>query len=157
MNKLEVYFSKLPKSCFECPCFKNDLEFPCGLSDGTQDFFKDEIDGDKCPLKKIQSRDLLCKKLDSLSKENSRLKAKLDRLNKALEMTKHIERYDIGEMFKKNTKLIIEKRQFAIIELEKVKEWLEPKYFDYEQINYLTKIIDQQIKELKGERCNEHK
>lgn len=22
MNKLEVYFSKLPKSCFECPCFK---------------------------------------------------------------------------------------------------------------------------------------
>lgn len=77
MKKLEVYFSKLPKSCFECPCFKNDLEFPCGLSDGTQDFFKDEIDGDKCPLKKIQSRDLLCKKLDSLSKENSRLKAEL--------------------------------------------------------------------------------
>lgn len=67
------------------------------------------------------------------------------------------ERYDIGEIFKENAKLIIEKMQFAIIELEKVKEWLEPKYFDYEQINYLTKIIDQQIKELKGERCNEHK
>lgn len=42
--------------------------------------------------------------------------------------------------------------QLAIQELEKVKEWLEPKYFDYEQINYLSKIIDQQIKELKGEK-----
>ena len=41
--------------------------------------------------------------------------------------------------------------QLAIQELEKVKEWLEPKYFDYEQINYLSKIINQQIKELKGE------
>lgn len=41
--------------------------------------------------------------------------------------------------------------QLAIQELEKVKEWLEPKYFDYEQINYLSKIIDQQIKKLKGE------
>ena len=41
--------------------------------------------------------------------------------------------------------------QKAIAELEKVKEWLESKYFDYEQINYLTRIIDNQIKELKGE------
>ena len=41
--------------------------------------------------------------------------------------------------------------QLAIQELEKVKAWLEPKYFDYEQINYLTRIIDNQIKELKGE------
>lgn len=40
--------------------------------------------------------------------------------------------------------------QEAITELEKVKEWLEPKYFDYEQINYLTRIIDNQIKKLKG-------
>ena len=53
-------------------------------------------------------------------------------------------------MFNEYTKLIIEQREFAIQELEKVKEWLEPKYFDYEQINYLSKIIDQQIKELKG-------
>ena len=168
MNKLEVYFSKLPKSCFECPCFKNDLEFPCGLSDGTQDFFKDEIDGDKCPLKKIQSRDLLCKKLDSLSKENSHLKAELDRLNKALEMTKHIERYDIGEMFKENAKLIIEKRQFAINELEKMKFKLKEKrcLINTAEHDYLQKfvrwydicdLINKQINELKGEKCNEYK
>lgn len=55
MNKLEVYFSKLPKDCLECPCFQND-EMCCGLDDGTQDFFKDEIDGGKCPLKKFHSK-----------------------------------------------------------------------------------------------------
>ena len=40
----------------------------------------------------------------------------------------------------------------AIEQLEKVKEWLEPKYFDKEQINYLAKAINQQIKSLKGEK-----
>jgi hypothetical protein len=43
-------------------------------------------------------------------------------------------------------------KETAIAELEKVKEWLEPKYFDKEQINYLSNVIDQQIKELKGEK-----
>ena len=41
--------------------------------------------------------------------------------------------------------------QTAIAELEKVKDWLELKYFDKEQINYLANAIDQQIKELKGD------
>lgn len=50
-----------------------------------------------------------------------------------------------------NIKLEFTQKQLAIQELEKVKEWLEPKYFDYEQINYLTRIINNQIKELKGE------
>ena len=76
MKKLEVYFSKLPKSCLECPCFQYD-EMCCGLDDETHGYFKDEIDGGKCPLKKIQSHDALCKKLDSLSKENSHLKAQI--------------------------------------------------------------------------------
>lgn len=44
------------------------------------------------------------------------------------------------------------KADFAIAQLEKVKEWLEPKYFDYEQIDYLTKIINLQIKELKEKK-----
>ena len=53
--------------------------------------------------------------------------------------------------YKKAQKEVSFGMQLAIQELEKVKEWLEPKYFDYEQINYLTRIIDNQIKELKGE------
>ena len=44
--------------------------------------------------------------------------------------------------------------QTAIAELKKVKGWLEPKYFDKEQINYLANAIDQQITELKGEKGN---
>lgn len=42
-----------------------------------------------------------------------------------------------------------EQKELAIQELEKVKDWLEPKYFDYEQINYLNNIIDNQINDLK--------
>ena len=44
------------------------------------------------------------------------------------------------------------KIEFAVAELERVKDWLELKYFDKEQINYLANAIDQQIKELKGEK-----
>lgn len=54
--------------------------------------------------------------------------------------------------YKKAQKEISFGMQLAIQELEKVKEWLEPKYFDYEQINYLTRIIDNQIKKIKGEK-----
>ena len=57
----------------------------------------------------------------------------------------------IMDKYKKAQKEVSFGKQLAIQELEKVKEWLEPKYFDYEQINYLSKIIDQQIKKLKGE------
>lgn len=39
--------------------------------------------------------------------------------------------------------------QTAIAELTRVKEWVEPKYFDKEQINYLANIIDQQINNLR--------
>ena len=54
--------------------------------------------------------------------------------------------------YKKAQKEVSFGMQLAIQELEKVKEWLEPKYFDYEQINYLTRIIDNQIKKIKGEK-----
>lgn len=57
MKETKVYVDELPKSCWECPCFKNNLEFPCSLSDGTQDYFKDEIDGENCPLKSIKTHD----------------------------------------------------------------------------------------------------
>lgn len=50
---MKVYVDELPKECFECPCFRNDIDFPCGLSDGTKDYFLDEIDGGECPLKSL--------------------------------------------------------------------------------------------------------
>ena len=83
----------------------------------------------------------------------------IEKLNKTLEMCKHIERYDIGEMFLENAKLIIEKRQFAIQKLEKVKElvkdksaWSSPFGLLKIQESDVEQIIDQQIKELKGEK-----
>ena len=54
---MKVYVDKLPKECFECPCFRNDIEFPCGLSDGTDDYFLDELDGGNCPLQTIADHD----------------------------------------------------------------------------------------------------
>lgn len=189
MKKLEVYFSKLPKSCLECPCFQYD-EMCCGLDDETHCYFKDEIDGDKCPLKKIQSHDALCKRLDSLSKENSRLKKELDESfteedakgliedrdktikflqqqlaekDKEIELLEHLGKHEtVAEMFKDNAKLIIEKRQFAINELEKMKFKLKEKcgLINTAEQGYLQKfvrwhdicdLINKQIKELKGE------
>lgn len=69
------------------------------------------------------------------------------------------------ELFKENTKLIIEKRQFAIQKLEKVKELILKIDNNHREIKTLKNgystlyidsptvmfIIDQQIKELKGE------
>ena len=57
MKEIKVYVEELPKECWDCPCFKTDLECPCGLSDGTQDYFKDEIDGENCPLKLLKTHD----------------------------------------------------------------------------------------------------
>lgn len=53
MENLEVYFNRLPRNCIECPCFQNE-EMCCGLDDGTQDYFKDEIDGGVCPIHSIE-------------------------------------------------------------------------------------------------------
>ena len=77
----------------------------------------------------------------------------IEKLNKTLEMCKHIERYDIGEMFLENAKLIIEKMQFAIQELEKVKTLIQ-NAINFEKPNFVGvyDAINKQIKELKGEK-----
>lgn len=64
-GKMELYVKgEMPKSCWECPCFKNDIECCCGLDDGTNDYFLDEIDGGECPLKSLDEHDkYVCKKI----------------------------------------------------------------------------------------------
>ena len=81
------------------------------------------------------------KEIEKLKQQNTLLENENGKLAKEL----------IVKNYKKAQKEVSFGIQLAMQELEKVKEWLEPKYFDYEQINYLSKIIDQQIKELKGE------
>lgn len=90
---------------------------------------------------------------DKLLYDYNQLKKQLAEKDKEIEELKL--KLDIRAMSLQNinTERIESERnqtQLAIQELEKVKEWLEPEYFDYGQINYLTRIIDQQIKELKG-------
>lgn len=82
------------------------------------------------------------KEIEELKQQNTLLENENGKLAKEL----------IVKNYKKAQKEVSFGIQLAIRELEKVKEWLEPKYFDYEQINYLSKIINQQIKELKGEK-----
>lgn len=50
---MKVYVDKLPKDCWECPCFRfSDNESPCGLNDKQDDYFK--FDGEcNCPLHTI--------------------------------------------------------------------------------------------------------
>lgn len=75
MIEQKVWVEKMPESCWECPCFKNDIDFPCGLSDGTQDYFRDEIDGVNCPLQSIKEHD---NELDDDSQCVAELKTKLE-------------------------------------------------------------------------------
>ena len=107
------------------------------------------------------SVDWLLDQIDQLKQQLAEKDKEIEKLNKTLEMCKHIERYDIGEMFFENAKLIIEKRQFAIQKLEKVKTALKDKIkmMSNEEHCYQRKVvswfdicdqINNQIKELKG-------
>lgn len=108
------------------------------------------------------SVDWLLDQIDQLKQQLAEKDKEFEELNKTLEMCKHIERYDIGEMFLENAKLIIEKRQFAIQELEKVKVELKDKIkiMNNEEHCYPQKFVkwidvcdqlNQQINDLRGD------
>lgn len=91
------------------------------------------------------------------------LKQQLAEKDKEIELLKHLGSHETNiELFKENTKLIIEKRQLAIQELEKVKDNLKDRIsmMKNEEHSYLQKVvawydiceqINKQIKALKGE------
>ena len=54
---MKIYVDKLPKSCMTCPCFHFGGDFSCGLDNGCNDYFRDEIDGGVCPLESIADHD----------------------------------------------------------------------------------------------------
>lgn len=133
MIEQKVWVEKMPESCWECPCFKNDINFPCGLSDGTQDYFRDEIDGVNCPLQSIKEHD---NELDDDSQCIAELKTKLEQ---------------------EKTKI----KDFAIEKLEKIKDFFvkedEDGYIDvtkdiFEVVEYINTLITK----LKGEISNDN-
>lgn len=91
------------------------------------------------------------------------LQQKIAEKGKEFELLKHLGSHETTiEMFKENTKLIIETRQFAIYELEKVKTELKHKIFLGKNAKHcypqrfvswyeICDQVNQQIKKLKGE------
>lgn len=78
----------------------------------------------------------------------------IEEKDKEIELLKHLGKHETTvEMFKENAKLIIEKRQFAIQELEKVKTLIQDA-INFEKPNFVEvyDAINKQIKELKGEK-----
>lgn len=52
---MKVYVDgELPKECFDCPCFRNDIEICCGLDDGIKDYHN-FVEDRNCPLATTQS------------------------------------------------------------------------------------------------------
>ena len=84
MNEQKIWINKMPDSCFECPCFQNNIECPCGLSDGSQDFFRDEIDGANCPLIEIKDHDkkILKQTYEKIDEEKRQILNRLDAFDK---------------------------------------------------------------------------
>lgn len=52
---MKIYVDgELPKECFDCPCFRNDIEICCGLDDGIKDYHN-FVEDSTCPLETTQS------------------------------------------------------------------------------------------------------
>lgn len=107
---------------------------------------------------KIKDKDIVIEEKDK----------EIEHLKDAVNMCQNIKRYDIGEMLIENAKLKQNQTQLAIAELEKVKENLKQLEINIDNqagfsqdyklelkqkslYKNVYKIINQQIKELKGE------
>lgn len=51
---MKIYVDELPKECFDCPCFRDDIEICCGLDDGIKDYHN-FVEDSTCPLQTTQS------------------------------------------------------------------------------------------------------
>ena len=161
--KYSDLFNDIYISCKSCPRSLNKLNFPeqaiafyrtrydLVCYEKHQDYlshrnhisaFEEEINQLKQQL--AEKDEYIKYNVPNLIEANEMMSKQLAEKEKELNKT----RQEFWEYFKSDDKSSLT----AIAELEKVKELLEPKYFDKEQINYLTNQIDQQIRVLKGEK-----
>lgn len=165
----EFYNGMCEKCCKELNCA--EYPFKQGINDYQNqiDQLKQQLDEKDTRIAELEDKDWYEACIKQLEEQNNRLIDTLKEKDKEIELLKHLGNHEITvEMFKENTKLIIEKRQFAISELEKVKKLTEnllekfcnsweynQKYMrGHRHIEYYDLIqgIDNQIKELKGEK-----
>lgn len=93
----------------------------------------------------------LINELDEPSQEIAELKKQLEEKDKAIEMLKSIDRYDIGEMLTENIKLKQAQNQKAVEELSNLKAILvnnvSPTLLSYnEYVNKVFEMINNQIR-----------
>lgn len=58
---MELYTNKMPKNCWECPCFNMNDEQPCRLAeDDDKCYYRgdDEPEDAVCPLKSLAAHDV---------------------------------------------------------------------------------------------------
>lgn len=60
---MKFFTDEMPEDCWHCPCFKNDLEQPCGLAPDdafdTYYYRGDDADEDAvCPLESLDAHDI---------------------------------------------------------------------------------------------------
>lgn len=136
----EIYIKgEMPKSCWECPCFRpNDLEQPCGLDNEGKGYFLDEIDGGECPLKKLPSTETIIQEL----------KKQLAEKDKIIEQCKHIERYDIGDMLGYMVEMAKKHAKDKLDLLKKVKDFFIEDYEDEDGYKTEDRTITKDIIEV---------
>ena len=138
---MEVYIKgEMPKSCLKCPCFSNELDFPCALDDGTKDYYLDDIEGGECPLhslKEYKDKQLaeleakIKKQEDLIEKGNQKL---LDYYNqKIYELDKDYNE-DLEERLKENEAL---KQQIYSLEEQLKNAIVLPEGYGLGQIVYM--------------------
>ena len=113
------------------------------------DFFLQLIDllaEKETRIAELEDKDWYEGTIKQLEEQNGRLIEQLAEKDKEVEICQNAIKKLIRNC---NTVMCKNKIDYAVEKLEKVKEFLEPKYFDNDQINYLAKIIDQLITEIK--------
>ena len=129
--KLFVKAKEKPKCCFECPCFQNDVEHCCGLSEGDEDYFLDDIEGDNCPLCSLEEYEE--KEINRICRThieaNEKLKQQLAELDSEL-----AENVRENECLKEQ---LAEKEKEIDYKTSECKKWQT----DYENCSRLEKIM----------------
>ena len=126
-------------------------KFSLYQTDGLWGIIENASDKKQTSIKSYFGSDLIIKRLNEQDQQIDRLKQQLAEKDKEIEDCKR------NELYEENMKILAVKNQtqLAIQELEKVKDWLNEPFDEdgcFKIGGDLIDFIDQQIKELKGEK-----
>lgn len=162
--KNNIYMDRLPKDCFNCPFFKDDIYKCCKLDKGTNDYQKFNEKEDKCPLKhtsqintkmagKIRSLRKVSKErlhtIMELNKTISKMQEPRKMTDKELKSIKHIELLKICQLQKQE----LERLKSSFGKFKSVESLLK----SYKELEGKFTKVNQELKKLKGGNvCNRY-